>query len=210
MSLFTTDDYTRLHALVFRGDFPGYRPEVVEAPNGDATARDTGKRYAHIATKYLDQYKDGWNRSVLLEALWRAHNRATNVAEALGVPEAFMPSFEAGALRVLEYPPGMGSAAHTDVGLLTLNLYRDQPECLRTYDPELKSWMVSGVPEYHLGRLARETGVGPAAPHDVIGSATAQHSLVYFAVPDHEAILPSGQRLGTWLDAEMAKMRYDR
>jgi hypothetical protein len=97
------------------------------------------------------------------------------------------------------------------VGLLTLNLYRDQPECLRTHDPDL-GWLSSslGVPEYHLGRIAREIGLGPAAPHDVIGSATTQHSIVYFAVPNHDAVLPSGQRLGTWLEAEMAKMRYGR
>jgi hypothetical protein len=59
---------------------------------------------------------------------------------ALGVPREFMPSYEHSALRVLEYPPGAGSAPHTDVGLLTLNLYRDQPEYLRTYDAATGRW----------------------------------------------------------------------
>lgn len=219
-SLFTARDYESLAAVVFRPDYPGNATArgVVEAPNGDPAARDTGKRYAHVAEKYLDkmpEYHQKWSQQsdakvllgFLLKAFWRAHD----VALELGVPKAFMPSFEHGALRVLEYPPGAGSAPHTDVGLLTLNLYRDQPDKLLTYATGVHdAWSSVGVPEFHLGRLAREIGIGAAAPHMVTASDTAQHSIVYFAVPNHDAMLPSGQRLGNWLDREMAKMRYDR
>jgi hypothetical protein len=217
-SLFSAADYAALAAIVFRPDYPGNATArgVVEAPAGDPAARDTGKKYAHVALKYLRQMaistRDGWaDRNILDEYLMQAHQRATEVAYELNVPSKFMPSFEHGALRVLEYPPGAGSAPHTDVGLLTLNLYRDQPDKLRTYDPERSAWVASdSIPEYHLGRLAREIGIGAAMPHDVIGSVTEQHSIVYFAVPNHDAMLPSGQRLGNWLDRAMAKMRYDR
>jgi hypothetical protein len=95
VSLFTADDYARLHAIVFRPDYPGYRPEVVEAPNGDATARDTGKRYAHIATKYLRNplWMPGTRKHarVMWEALLHAHNRATEVAFALACPTPSCP-----------------------------------------------------------------------------------------------------------------------
>ncbi len=222
-TFFTAHDYTALHEVVFRADYPGYRPSVIESPNGDV-ALDSQKRYSHIATKYLKQfpapdaphYRARMNERDMLEAYLRiAHRHAVEVAVASGlVPAAFLPSFEHGALRVLEYPAGASSAPHTDVGLLTLNLYRDQPACLETFEDRWgrgNDWY-SGTTRapYHLGRIAREIGLGPAAAHRVIGSATPQHSIVYFAVPDHEAVLPSGARLGTWLEAEMAKMRYDK
>lgn len=215
-TLFTAADYSALSAIVFRPDYPGNATArgVVEAPNGDPGARDVGKKYAHVAVKYYRNEPRNFTRDerILDIYLCRAYTRAWEVAQQLGVPPAFMPSFSAGALRVLEYPPGAGSAPHTDVGLLTLNLYRDQPDKLETYASGVHDdWSSVGVPPYHLGRLAREIGVGPAAPHRVTPSDTTQHSIVYFAVPDHEAILPNGRgRLGTWLDAEMAKMRYDR
>lgn len=211
-TLFTESDYHALAAIVFRPDYPGNATArgVVEAPNGDGKL-DTTKRYSHVATKYLDKFKDGWQRGVLLNYLHIAHNRACEVAAELGVPSAFMPSFEHGALRVLEYPAGASSEVHTDVGLLTLNLWRNLPECLETYNTELGGWVPSlaGPPPYHLGRIAREIGIGPAAPHRVMGAPVPQHSLVYFAVPDWKATLPSGANLGEWLQGEMAKMRYD-
>lgn len=217
-TLFSAEDYAALAAIVFRPDYPGDATArgVVEAPNGDAAAKDTGKKYAHVAVKYLRAWEptnefDACEWDILEGYLLEAYRRAVKVANALGVPREFRPSYAAGALRVLEYPPGEGSAPHTDMDLFTLNLYRDQPDKLRTYDGLSGTWASNTpVPEYHLGRLAREIGIGAAMPHDVIASDTAQHSIVYFAVPNHDATLPSGQRLGDWLDREMAKMRYDR
>jgi hypothetical protein len=219
---FTVHDYNALHGVVFRSDYPGYRPTVIESPNGDG-ALDTQKRYSHIAMKYLRQFPAAdaphfrarmFERDTLETYLKAAHRRAVEVAIELGVPTAFLPSFEHGALRVLEYPAGASSAPHTDVGLLTLNLYRDQPECLHTFEDRWgrgNDWY-SGVTRapHHLGRIAREIGLGPAATHRVIGSATPQHSIVYFAVPDHAAVLPDGRTVGEFITTEMAKMRYDK
>jgi hypothetical protein len=196
-TLFTAADYRQLHAIVFREDYPGYRPTVIEAPNGDPTARDTGKRYSHVAVKYVDKFKDGWARSVLLDYLWRAHNRATDVAEALGVRPAFMPSFEHGALRVLEYPPMTTSALHTDFDLLTINCYRNMPN------------KGLGPDEVHMGELGELIGLGPARAHSVEPVADVQHSIVYFAIPNHEAVL-FGVAVGDWLKERIARSRYYR
>jgi hypothetical protein len=198
-SLFSTADYARLAEIVFRPDYPGNATArgVVEAPNGDGKL-DVQKKYAHVATKYLDQYNDPHACALLNLYLADAHWRATELATALGVPDGFMPSFDHGALRVLEYPAGAGSEMHTDVGLFTINCYRNEPN--------------AGLPngEVHMGRIAREIGLCKSAtPHQVLPSVNVQQSIVYFAVPDHEATLPSGERLGTWLDKQMAKMRYD-
>ena len=54
--MFTESDYKLLHSLVFQPDYPGYRPTLIEAPNGDDKL-DVGKRYAHVSTKYLDRLK---------------------------------------------------------------------------------------------------------------------------------------------------------
>ena len=212
MTLFNATDYARLHTLVFAPNYPGYRPDVIEAPAGDAARQDTGQRYAHVAAKYLRQY-DGHpsDHSMLHWYLTRAHGHAVQVALRLGVPEAFLPSYEHGALRVLEYPPGTGSHRHTDVGLLTTLCYRNVPGLVRSMSLDALNALDAIEPGLHLGRIAREIGLtNMATPHYVAPVAEVQHSIVYFAVPNHEAILPSGERLGTWLDAQMAKMRYDR
>jgi hypothetical protein len=70
---------------VFRPDYPGFASArgVIEAPNGDPSAKDTAKRYSHVATKYLNQIphnKDRWPWAgcfgTLIDALERAHDRA--------------------------------------------------------------------------------------------------------------------------------------
>lgn len=198
MTLFTEQDYAALHRIVFRGDYPGYRPAVVESPNGD-TKLDEGKKFAHIATKYLATYKDGWDRSVLLHHLHMAHNRACEVAVQSGlVPEAFLPSFEHGALRVLEYPPMASSAYHTDFDLFTLNLYRNVPNMGLGQDP------------VHMGELGELIGLGSARGHQVFGQCNVQHSLVYFAIPAPFSVLPDGRTVGTWLNERITRSRYDR
>lgn len=201
-SLFTAADYQRLHALVFHPDYPGNATArgIVEAPNGDSTARDTEKRYSHVACKYLQQYEPA-NRTdaVMLENyLYRAYNRAVTVALRFGVPEAFLPSFEHGALRVLEYPAGAGaSARHTDFDLFTLNCYRNLPN--------------PGLPatEVHMGEIGELIGLGAATSHEVITLPdTSQHSIVYFAIPDHGAMFTGGGTVGEWLKERMSRSRY--
>lgn len=73
-------------------------------PNVDAGR--AGKRYLHVARKYL-----GHTPALAFaeDYLARAHYEACRVAETLRVPAAYYPRAEFGALRVLEYP----SAEHT-------------------------------------------------------------------------------------------------
>jgi hypothetical protein len=58
----------------------------------------------------------------------------------------------------------------------------------------------------HLGQLGEAIGLGPATPHEVLASETAQHSIVYFAIPDHEAPLGEGN-VRDWLNERMARSR---
>ncbi len=205
--MFTAADYAVLHALVFRSDYPGYKPDVIESPNGDAAALDAGKRYAHVATKYLDQLPEDTgmyphNRKHLLHnALHYAWRHALKVADSLCVPYEFMPSYAHGALRVLEYPAGEGGHVHTDFDLFALNLYRN------VANPGLSTL---GGREYHMGEIgAMLPGLGAAEPHHVTPLSVAQHSLIYFAIPDHAAVLPSGETVGEWLQERISRSRYE-
>lgn len=147
--------WNRLSALL-ASDYAGYKPEVAEAPNGDAKACDycagtgdgqtavdscqacggTGrvpnidaqKRYLHVAEKYSPP---AWARDLLA----RAHYEACRVAEALHVPATFYPRVADGTLRVLEYPAGAGSAEHTDFDLFTIVCWRETPEDLERTRP---------------------------------------------------------------------------
>lgn len=218
-TLFSAQDYSALAAIVFRPDYPGNATArgVVEAPNGDSAARDTGKRYSHIAVKYLRQFdeigrssQDILDYESLYSYLENAHRRSLDVACALGVPDAFMPSFEYGALRVLEYPPGAGSHVHTDFDLFTLMAYRDDDQGLRRMvSAEERSRLDAVDRGLHLGELGEIVGLGDATPHQVWAAEWWQHSIVYFAIPDHVAVLPSGVTVGDWLTERLARSRYE-
>jgi hypothetical protein len=216
--MFTADDYATLAAIVFRDDYPGNATArgVVEAPNGDGNL-DATKKYSHVATKYVKQWVDsgavrGFDPSVLtlFNYMMRAHNRAVGVACELGVPAAFLPSFEHGALRVLEYPAGAGSAVHTDFDLFTLNLYRNVenyglgPFAMPVHMGELGELLgISG------GQGLGTGGVGPAKafPHFVAPLDVVQRSVVYFAIPDHAAVLPGGVTVGEWIKERITRSR---
>lgn len=204
--MFSDGDYNALHALVFRPDYSGYKPSVVEIPNGDGKA-DTEKRYAHVATKYL--VTDA-QRAALMPYLERAHALALDIAAYIGLPRVFWPRIEYGALRVLDYPPGSISNEHEDFDLFTLMCYRDQPG--RFVSKETFSSVLSAIhlrfdPQAHLGQIAAEIGIGPATPHKVLPSETTQHSIVYFAIPDHGSVLPTGITVREWLNERMARSR---
>lgn len=212
-------DYDRLHSIVFRGDYPGYRPEVRELPNGDGKA-DAEKRYAHVADKYLENawHENQWDTDELYEELKAAHRLSLRVADALQVPAAFRPRLEYGALRVLEYPAGATSNLHTDFDLFTLMVYRDQPECFVAHEPwtgdtrtDLRLDAARKLnAQLHIGELGELIDLGPATPHEVVASATPQHAIVYFAIPDHAAVLPTGQTVGEWLEERLARSRTYR
>lgn len=138
--MFTAKDYHIISQIVFDTEipYPGYRPNVVESPNGDGYW-DGEKRYAHIALKYLQSYKE-LNKQItdpvlqekaftslyaLTEYLKLANDRAVAVAIELGVPKLFWPDIRYGAIRILEYPPGAVTHPHKDFNLFTLMCYRN-------------------------------------------------------------------------------------
>jgi hypothetical protein len=210
MSLFSKEDYDRMHSLVFVDGYSGYKPTVAEIPNGDGKV-DNDKKYAHIATKYLvtDQQK-----ADLMPYLDKAFNLARAAADLARVPAAFRPVKEFCALRILDYPIGAGSEKHTDFDLFTLMCYRNQPEMFKTYDVEPVTLAMSRIKlldkQAHLGELAEILRLGPATPHEVLPSTTdRQYSIVFFAIPDHDAVLPTGQKVGDWIAERIARSRTD-
>jgi hypothetical protein len=204
--IFNAFDYADLHSRVFRPDFAGYRPNVVESPHGDGKL-DAEKRYAHVSAKNLRTPEE---RAELLPYLELAHGLALKAARLMSVPALFFPKLEHGALRVLEYPAGALSHRHEDFDLFTIMCYRDQPEKFQA-DEVVSSpalWALHQVDKQgHLGEIAAELGLGPATPHWVEPSDVIQHSIVYFAIPDHSARLPNGLTVGDWLTARLARSR---
>jgi hypothetical protein len=127
MTHFTSQDYDTLYDLVFQSDYPGYKPQTKEIPNGDGLI-DLDKRYAHVADKYLATLSPASDDTDTLYAyLQKAHDLATQVALILEVPDPFLPYRPECALRVLEYPVGAFGHRHTDFDLFTLSLYRSEP-----------------------------------------------------------------------------------
>jgi isopenicillin N synthase-like dioxygenase len=156
--LFTAADYAKIHSLVFRDDYPGYKPKVIESPNGDGKL-DTEKRYAHIAEKYLkynstklvedhirlqnrfgiNECEDFTTELFLNKCLDQAHELSLEIAVAIGVPPQYWPVRKYGALRVLEYSPTAVTNTHTDLDLFTLMLYRNDESCFKYLDPNFAS-----------------------------------------------------------------------
>lgn len=210
--MFTAVDYTRLHQIVFQPDYPGYRPEVVEAPNGDGYW-DTDKRYAHVAAKYLKEMDYSYNKMHLESYLGRAHEKAVEVSVALGVPPQFFPKQEYSALRILDYPPGAVTHPHTDFDLFTLMCYRNLPECFKYRSPASMGAYQHLNEQIHFGELLELIAPGAflATEHEVLPmpamSGRHQYSIVYFAIPDHATVLPSGETVGAWLDERMSRSR---
>ena len=207
------EDYEVLHSIVFQPDYLGYKPEVKEVPNGDGKV-DLEKRYAHVADKYLAKMDhDLFSFRVLDDYLEAAHGLAIRVAKALGVPQEFLPLRSECALRVLEYPPGVGGHAHTDFDLFTLSLYRSEPARLVLVDgnnglaafglqgppPALaEAWIARENrlcaaralnPGLHIGELGELIGLGEATRHHVEPSTETQYSIVYFALPSPDAVI---------------------
>jgi hypothetical protein len=193
---FTEFDYNILAAIVFRPDYPGYTPTVVEDPAGLAGAgMDTGKRYSHVSAQHMINMPDTPGSNPLMPFFARADRQAFDIAVSLGVPRSFLPDARYSALRVLEYPAGAASALHTDFDLFTINLWRSCP------NPGLPATQV------HMGELGDLLGLGPATPHEVRALSVVQRSLVYFAIPDHAAALPGGITVGKWLEERIARSR---
>ncbi len=198
MNLFTAKEYGAL-ATLFHPDYPGYRPTVLERPNGDQHT-DVGKRYLHVALKYTPPCH--WACAYLA----RAHFEACRVAEAMGVPDAFYPRVADGTLRVLDYPAGAGTAEHTDFNLFTIHCYRSHPFDFERLDP-VDTALEAIDPDVHLGELAEHLGLGKATRHRVPARPYTQQAIVYFAMPSHTVHLPGGLTVGEWLKERMSRSR---
>lgn len=205
--IFDTYDYKQLHTL-FASDYAGYKPNVLEAPNGDGKV-DAQKRYLHVALKYNPPE---W----ALQYLARAHFEACRVAEAMGVPDAYYPRVENGTLRVLEYPAGAGSAEHTDFDLFTVHCYRSTPEDFVS-EPLTGTTSVHftshtrglAVNEgLHIGDIGAEIGLASKATrHHVPERHYSQQAIVYFAMPANGALMPNGVRAIDWIADRYARSR---
>lgn len=171
-------------------------------------------RYLHVAPKYCPP---PWAMAYLA----RAHYEACRVAEALGVPAAYYPRVADGTLRVLDYDVGGSQPEHTDFDLFTIVLYRSTPLDLERRAPLLASADLAArldagdaiSPGLHIGELGELVGLGPATPHRVPARPYRQQSIVYFAMPDHAAVLPEphnmrvGATVGEWLNERLARSR---
>lgn len=180
MKLFTVEDYNKLCEL-FMGGYAGYKPEVLEAPNGDGNIDET-KRYLHVALKYDPPE---WARKFLA----RAHFEACRVAEAIKIPDEYYPKVENGTLRVLQYPAGSGSAEHTDFDLFTIHCYRSTPEDFCRVDA-VDARAESVDPDVHFGDIGEAVGLGKATRHYVPERNYSQQAIVYFAMPANGVAMP--------------------
>lgn len=163
----------------------------------------------------------------------RAHNLALEVAIAIGVPKPFWPSRKYSALRVLEYGPTAVTHPHTDFDLFTLMCYRNQErffrflpsgneateQSVRWYRHDLSERVSKLNSQIHFGELIElldpaenlKDKIWRADKHEVVASnGPWQYSCVFFAVPDHEAALPSGMTVGDWMDERKKRSRYER
>lgn len=233
--LFPASEYAHLHSLVFRSDYPGYKPNVVESPAGDGV-KDTEKRYAHVSEKYINtpQYlmRNPEEYVALNDYLDRAHDLAMQVAITIGVPREFWPVKKYSALRVLEYNAEATTTPHTDFDLFTLMCYRNLPQYFNKLERSDIGWddaqkhlqrcynsavALENASQFntqiHFGELLEEIDPNRyvATKHEVVASGGPwQYSVVYFAIPDHEAVLPSGVTVGKWLEERISRSRYER
>ncbi len=117
--------------------------------------------------------------------------------------------------------PGAGTAERTDFDLFTIVLWRSHPADLELTQPNEcpsagRCLARSINPGLHIGEIGELVGLGPATPHRVPARPYAQKSIVYFAMPDHGAVLPPSEKqaaghawtVGAWLKERVARSRY--
>lgn len=213
--MFTVSDYRTLSEIVFQDNYPGYRKNIVESPNGD-DKWDNEKRYAHLATKYLEEYKPEVEEmgQILDVYLNLANDKAVEVAITLGVPKAFWPDAQYSALRILEYPPGSISNPHVDFDLFTLMCYRNIPDRFAYTNPQISMELEKANKlnqQIHFGEILELLlPTHKATEHRVIeDQVRTQYSIVYFAIPNHEAVLPDGTTVGAWIDERISRSRKE-
>lgn len=213
--MFTISDYRTLSEIVFQDNYPGYRKNVIESPNGDGNWDDK-KRYAHVAAKYLEEYKPEVEEmaQILDVYLNLANDKATEVAISLGVPKAFWPDAQYSALRILEYPPGSISNPHVDFDLFTLMCYRNIPKLFEYTNPRISVALEEANKlnqQIHFGEILELLlPTHKATEHRVVADEyRTQYSIVYFSIPNHEAVLPNGTTVGAWIDERIERSRKE-
>lgn len=211
-------DFQRLYKICFNqaNHYPGYKPDVIEAPDGRYGALDEGKHYAHVAVKYLhgwDSPHKGWMESVLHD--WTSY--AVDRAIEIGLPMKWWPSIEDSTIRILAYPPGAESHAHYDFDLFTLNMYRNVRETYERLDPDRADrydWVRDGLEsswDMHYGELA--TIINPnfkPTKHRVHQDYLdrTQYAAVFFAMPRLSLTLPGGVKVWQWVENRKEESRH--
>lgn len=209
--IFTDNDYNNIADFAFSSNNSGYKPKVIESPNGDGIW-DTDKKYAHIAPKYLKELSFFENYD--FTPVWyynKALEEAINICNYLNIPKQFWPSKNS-TMRILKYPPGSTTAPHTDFDLFTLSIFRNEIDTFKYLDVEddyLLAMAKSISPGIHFGEIMTEINGAKATRHEVIASSKEQKSIVFFAVPDHDSILPSGITVGKWLAERESRSRKE-
>jgi hypothetical protein len=203
----TARQFEELSTFAFSSQNPGFKPAVIESPNGDGVW-DAQKQYAHIALKYFDRCTPSHVRVAYLLAL----DEANRIIRRMGLPAGVVAGDDS-TLRLLRYPPGATTAPHTDFDLFTLSLYRSHVGAFvyrQAYEPELLSKARQFSPGIHFGELMTEI-LGdfhaPATRHETVALDVPSFSAVFFVIPPHEYVLPSGLTVGEWLKERIARSR---
>ena len=214
----STAEFRTLYTAVFNpaNEFPGYRPNVMEAPDGDWVF-DKQKHYAHVATKYLAEY-DGYYKAVLTQLLHKWTDYAVERAIELGFPMKWWPSPEDSTIRIQAYPPGADSAPHYDFDLFTLFMYRnlaENYECMDGDHLDRYRWVkpdALNADAFHYGELATLINENyRPTKHQVHADAKnrTQYAAVFFAMPRLDLTLPGGLKVQEWLDDRKWRSRKE-
>jgi hypothetical protein len=208
--MFTLNQYETLASFGFSADNPGYKPTVVESPDGDGVW-DTEKKYAHIAPKYMKLVNPEVDTSAIQALYDQALVEGKRICEALELPVQYHPGPDS-TLRVLAYPPGATTAPHYDFDLFTISLFRDETRAFRYLEGEEDPLLVKarGIsPGIHFGEILTEAVGAKATRHEVLGTPWRQKSAVFFVIPPHETVLPSGITVGAWIAERIARSRKE-
>lgn len=217
-TLFDEHDYDAIAEACFDPKWPGYTPSVVESGNGDGVW-DEQKQYAHVAPKYFNGPTD--DNLELRIFYGRAVEHARKACVSLGIDESLVGPDS--TMRVLHYPAGAGAAQHTDFCLFTLRLYRSTDLGFMYLGYDSPGWGAAvsvthehhrsarrRFPGIHFGEIWRELIGHYADRHEVFPISEPSQSIVFFVVPPHETVLPSGVTVGDWLKERKERSRKER
>ena len=197
MKEFKVADYRYLAQHFFTDTYPGYRKAGFEQPD---SGYGSGYDYTHIAPKYLHEWDGGKHtKTTCMMFLMRLLRQAQETAYNMGIPPDFVPVMEDSTLRLLRYPPGTVSNAHTDFCLFTRPLWRN------TWVPYVAEGQEGS--SLHIGELTTKLIGIPSTVHEVKAYDRWQYSAVYFAMPALDCVLPEGLTVKEWLDVRKKETR---